>query len=99
MFKELLKDAWPLIEKGAPILAGALGSPVAGIGASLAINMLGSAFGVNPNNIDELKNAIINHPLSNDLLADVENGFSVFFKNRLPLKAEINVKLEWEPIS
>ena len=43
MFKELLTDAWPIIEKTAPIVAAALGGPYAGT-ATLVFNLLSKNF-------------------------------------------------------
>ena len=96
MFKEMLKDVWPLLEKSAPMIASALGAPSIGLPAMIAINALGSKF--NGNNISD---SMKNDPACEDKLCQLENVFSQFFKNpsqQLPLPngIEVNVKINWE---
>jgi hypothetical protein len=100
MFKEILGNAFPIIEKVAPVIASALGSPFNGAAAMFGINLLAHAFGINPSNVNELSDAILSHPDSHDKLSRLEDCFAEWFENnqqyfKLPTKAEFNIKLEW----
>jgi hypothetical protein len=102
MFKEILGEAFPIVQRVAPIIATALGSPIAGSATMFGLNLLASAFGVNPSNIKSLENAIVTDPDAESRLGDLESQFSDWFQSnahkfKMPLKAEINVKLEWQP--
>lgn len=99
MFKEILGEAFPVIQKFAPIIAGAIGSPAAGVASSFAFNLIASAFGLNPGAKDA-GNLILSHPQTEETLTNLENTFSEWFKNnseqfRMPSSVEINVKLNW----
>jgi hypothetical protein len=99
MFNEL-KEVLPIIEHGAPILATALGSPLAGLGTKFAMSLLGLAFGADPKDPASISAAIAAHPEPQNILSRLEANFGDIIKNKyniqLPSKAEINIKLEWE---
>ena len=99
MFKAILGEVFPIIEKSAPIIASILGSPAAGGATSIALNLLGTAFGVNPAHIDDLKSAIMSNPKSDYMIGRLEDMFSSWIKSNgdmiMPRRLEINVKLEW----
>lgn len=100
MFKDILGDAFPVIEKVAPAIASAIASPAAGVVTTFAITLLAHAFGLTPDGVKKLGAAIMDSPDANDRLSGLEETFSNWFKNilptmRFPSKAEINVKLEW----
>lgn len=99
MFKDILGEVFPVIEKAAPIFASVLGSPLAGGATSIALNLLGTAFGVNPAQIEDLKTAIKSNPRSEDIIGRLEDMFSAWIKSNgdmiMPRRLEVNVKLEW----
>lgn len=102
MFKELLGAAFPLIEKAAPVIAGVLGSPGAGLAANWVISLLANKFGVHPSDLPSLSSTIMSDPDCDGKLCDLETSFSDWFKNlnfqplvKLPSKAELHVKIEW----
>ncbi len=95
MFKEILGEAFPLIQHIAPILAGALGSPLAGIGTTAAIHLLGSAFGVKPEEITKLGDVIKSHPEAETKLSLLESIFSELQSVKLPSKIAVSINIEW----
>jgi len=102
--KELLNDAFPIIQKFAPSIAGAIGGPV-GFALGYLIPILASAFGAHPSNIKELISNIVSDPLAADKLDKIDREHGDWFCtlsdnfDRLT-SAEINVKLSWaEPKS
>ena len=78
MFKDLLGDIFPIIEKAAPILATALGSPIAGSASVIALNLLASAFGININDANKLSTAIYADPDAAIKLKEVEEKYASF---------------------
>lgn len=104
MFSEILKAAFPIIEKTAPVLAGALGSPLAGMGANFAISLLSSKFGIKPKDIEDLSHSILNDPNAEDKLTELEETFAHWFatntsKIPLPSNAELNIKVNWNRVN
>jgi hypothetical protein len=102
MFKDLLGDAFPIIEKVAPVIAGILGSPVEGVAAQYVITALGNAFGIAPKEISHLGDAIVNEPLAQDKLSILESVLpQLFAKNSLkfPSHVEISIKADWDAIN
>lgn len=99
MFKEILGDAFPLIEKLAPAFASALTSPMGGAITLTAINLLSNAFGLNPKEVKKLGETIVNDPDSDSILENLEETFSALIRQnwnlKMPTKAEITIKLEW----
>lgn len=100
MFEKILGEAFPLIQQYAPVIATALGSPVAGTATVLGINLLSHAFGIKPNQVDTLEKTIMNDPEATNRLSNLEAIFSEWFKShenqiRMPSKVEMNIKLEW----
>lgn len=98
-FKDLLYDVLPVIEKTAPTIATALGSPAAGI----AIKVLCDSFGCSPNDIPNL---IKNINEDSDSLTKINNAegdylqkIAGLFASRFPLKASMTINLEWEPMN
>lgn len=102
MFKEILGDAFPLIEKFAPVIGNALGSPLGGAAVGYLINILANKFGIDASDIKNLAPAILGDEEAEDKLADLEYTFGDWVKNssrnfqlKLPQKAEITIKVEW----
>jgi len=97
LFKNLLKDAWPIIEKSAPVIASSLQIPYVGT-AMAAINVLAKAFGVENFDIPALGKAIVDDPDCENKLCDIENNYGELLKNiitnHFPSEAEINIKLK-----
>lgn len=100
MFKELLGEAFPIIEKTAPIMASVLGSPIAGTATLWGLDLLSAAFGINPSDPAKLKEAVLQNPNSYNMLNTLEGYFkSNFPQLKAPSKAEINLKIEWDTLS
>lgn len=100
MFKELLHDSWPIIEKFAPSVSTALGSPFGGIATKFGLDLLGASFNLNTPDITQLGSSILQDPNADIKMGFVESMFVEWFKNnsnqiKMPSKAEINIKLEW----
>jgi hypothetical protein len=99
MFNEL-KEVLPIIEHGAPLIATALGSPLAGIGTKFAMSLLGLAFGADPKDPASISAAISSHPEPQNILTQLEANFGDFISNKyhikMPSSAEINIKLAWQ---
>lgn len=101
MFKEVLADVFPLIEKFAPTVANALGSPWAGAVSIGVLNLLGNAFGVNPADPKNLCTHIQATSDAEGILSQLEFNFADWIKSsnvqfKMPNKAELNIKLEWD---
>ena len=93
MFKEILGDAFPLIEKFAPAIATAVATPTAGLATAVGMHLLGVAFGIQPGNADALKDAIMHNP---EQLGSLNEKFVKYFQFvRMPAEAELNIKLKW----
>ncbi len=103
MFSIFLKDILPIIETSAPIIASSLLGP----GAGFAFKLIANAFGLDPKMADEssVKNAISSNTNAPDILQQLERDFGFLFDLKtplafkMPLKAEVNVKLEWSETS
>jgi hypothetical protein len=101
MFKELLADVFPVIEKAAPIIAQALGGPFVGT-AITAFNLLSKVFGSSTYDIPLLVKNIMEDPESHQKLLQIQSDFpaamkEMFIKSlKLPIEAEINIRLVWE---
>lgn len=102
MFKEILGESWPVLQKVAPVIASAIGTPAAGSAAIVGMNLLANALGINPANINQIGPAILSHPDSNEVLSSLESRFSEWFKSyvptlRMPTSLEINIKMTFDP--
>lgn len=96
MFKEILGAAFPIIEKVAPLLASLLGSPYAGIGASMALSTIGKRFGLDENEIGKIQTTILSDPDKENKLIEVENFMSGLFKHvPLPTSFKFNLEVNW----
>jgi len=101
MFKEILADAFPIIEKFAPIVATALGCPIPAI-ASVALNLVSSAFECQKKDLPSLIQTIIADPNAEAKLTQVAGSLpniseqSISNMIRLPTDFEINVKIHWD---
>lgn len=97
---EVLHEALPLVEKFAPTIGSILGG-IPGLASGSALSLLSKAFDTNPSNIHKLGEAIVNDPDAADKLADLDNQHGTwlsYIENIKNLaKAEINIKLEWQP--
>lgn len=87
MFKEILTDVLPIIEKVAPVLANTLSGPYA-ILASHVVSMLIKAFEIENNDIHALAKSITDDPESHIKLLQVQSNIPIylgmlvdFFKN------------------
>jgi len=102
MFKQILGEAFPVLEKVAPLIASVVGTPAAGSAAVVGMNLLSNALGLNPANVEQVGPAILANPDANNILASLEDKFSVWFKNAVPQmkelsSMEINIKMTWDP--
>ena len=98
-FKDLLHDVLPVIEKTAPTIATALGSPAAGI----AVKVLCDSFGCSNNDIPNLISNIQQDSDANSKITNAEGDYlqkiAGLFASRFPLKASLTINLEWEPMN
>jgi hypothetical protein len=99
-FKEVLSDVYPIIEKYAPTLATALGSPLSGMAAVFGANIIANAFGVNVNDVKRLPEIIGSDLDAKEKLCSLEETFSSFFQNasnnfKMPNHLEVTVKASW----
>ena len=99
MIKEMLADAWPVIEKVAPVLAQALGGPIIG-SAVTALGILARKF--NATNWETMLQAITSDPDAESKLQEIDGEFAqslsqaavVSIGKLASLKA--NVELTWK---
>ncbi len=96
--KELLNDAFPIIEKCAPSIAGAIGG-VPGFALGFILPALSKAFNAPSGDIPQLVTNILNDPDNKAKLAKIqdEHGWIATLStemNRLA-GAEITVRLNW----
>lgn len=101
MFKDLLGEAFPVIEKFAPTIATVLGSPLAGTATYVAMNALRSAFNLKDAAPSQIVSEISSNSQSESILKNMENNFAEMFKNsgilvKMPSSIEINLKMSWE---
>ena len=91
----------PIIEKAAPLVAGAMGGPIAGI-ATTAMILLKNAFGLSVEATPaDLISAIQEHPDAETILAKLNATHGTWLAKVVsmvdnPTTAEINVKLTWD---
>lgn len=94
MFKEILGDAFPIIEKFAPILASVLGSPASGFIANVALKAVAKKFDIHDLVSDALPKAITSDPDAEHKLCQLEQMASQFFKeHNIPIPSHIEVNL------
>ena len=97
MFYEFLKDIFPTLEEGAPLIAKALGFPHLSNVAKWAMSLISEAFDLDEDNIDKLPDAIMNDPDHLHKLQEVDQKFSTMIMSRpkeiCVTNAEINIKL------
>lgn len=98
MFKEILGNAWPIIEKVAPTIASFLGSPLINISTTFIVSAISKAFGLDPNDVHKLGEAILNDPLAQDKLGTLEETYkSALTKNfNLRFPNDIKVEMHWD---
>jgi len=92
--KSALMDILPLIEKSAPAIASAIGTPSTGVVVSLLCDL----FGANKNDLTDLVNKVISDPSADKKLVSVQDTFFNNVKGWLsskPSKAVISLCLEW----
>ena len=80
MFKDVLGDAFPLIEKFAPLIATAVSSPAAGAATMIGLNLLANAFGIKPSSLDKLGDSIVGDPNCEKKLCALHNQYEEWFK-------------------
>jgi len=94
MFKEILGDAFPVIEKAAPVLATILGSPASGVIANAALKAVAKKFDIEDLVTDALPKAITTDPDAETKLSEVEKSASDFFKEHgIPLPSHVELNL------
>jgi hypothetical protein len=101
MFRNILDDVFPVIEKVAPVLATVLGSPVAGVATSLGLNLLADKFGVPHADMQNLQDAIKNDPQSESKLSEIDKSLIKFISNQVdnpkPMtKFSMHLDMEWD---
>lgn len=101
--KDALKDIFPLIEQYAPTIARSIGGPF-GMAAQYALPLLINVFNPDKPGIDSLIKSMAVDPAAPGKLIEMEEAhkdfLSLFMQNVNTLaKAEINIKLEWQPDS
>jgi hypothetical protein len=90
----------PMIEKSAPMIASAMGGPIAGI-ATTALILIKNAFGLPTEATPaDLLTAIQSHPDAETILAKLNATHGTWLAKVVsmvdnPTTAEINVKLTW----
>lgn len=92
MLKDIFGEAFPILEKFAPLLAGAVGSPGASFGTAVALNVLARAFDLPPNELGQIKEAIVSDPEAQNKLETIEGNFSNWFKNN-HLTVDMDIKI------
>jgi hypothetical protein len=97
MLKELLGEAFPLIEKFAPSVATLLGSPIAGAATSGAIAMLNLVFGgKEESTVANLATLVSQHPEVESKLKVIESFFSGLTQiTGTPSNFEFSLKIGW----
>lgn len=98
-FKELLGEAFPIIEKCAPVVATAVGGNIAGT-AIAALMLVGKYFNSpKPFRVTDIKDAILNHPESESILKNLAENFSGemvdILKQHFPKEIEINTDVKF----
>lgn len=102
MFKEILSDVWPILEKSAPFISSLVGAPYASVPAVLAMQTLASKFGLSVDEVHKLPSIMQNDPACNDKLCEIESFFSHWLQGtngsfQMPITdAEINIKLKFK---
>jgi len=101
--KELFSDALPIISKFAPTIGNAIGGPF-GVAAGYIIPVLADAFGVHLSQISGLPRKILSDTAAQEKLEQIETEHGAWVDGLMDsvnnlAKAEINVKLEWQPAS
>jgi hypothetical protein len=86
----------PFLLRSAPILAGALGSPIAG----MVTGLVATAFNADPKDIDDIVRRISTDPKSEEKLSKLENDQGSFIKSLLftkPLaKIDLHIVVEYD---
>lgn len=98
--KELLGEAFPIIAKFAPTIAGALGGQM-GFAAGYIIPILANAFDAHPTDLKSLISNIVNDPNTQTKLQNIEDEHCDWLCTTLDSignlsEAEINIKLKWQ---
>lgn len=101
--KDMLGEAFPILEKFAPDIAAGIGGPV-GIALSAALPLLGKAFGSGAGDLPGLAAAIVGDPNVQEKLAALNEEHATWMANftkefPFPSSAEINIKLNWDHIN
>ena len=100
-FKEMFNDVLPIITSVAPTIGAAIGGPV-GAATGYVIPILASAFGVHSTDVKGLVDKIANNGEAQNILASLEREHGDWVNSMMDTvanlsKAEINIKLEWQP--
>lgn len=98
--KEIFKDALPIISRFAPSVGAAIGGPF-GAAAGAAIPLLASTFDTQTADLKGLVSKIISDPDAESKLKSCEiehlSWANLLDEVHNLTRAEINIKLEWEP--
>lgn len=99
LIHEALTDALPIIENAAPLVASAIGSPLAGV----AIKCIEDVLGLKGGDLPALTSHILSDTSINDKLASAQSHFMQYLQsnclNRPLLKANISINLEWDSLN
>lgn len=103
ILKDKFKDVLPIISKFAPSIASAIGGPF-GMAAGYIIPILANAFGTNPGDINGIVHQLMNDPMAESKLEDLEHEHGDWLCTLTQsvsnlVKANINISLEWQPDS
>jgi len=84
----ILSQILPIIENASPIIAGALGSPIAGI----VINVLCKAFDANPGDVNDVVSKIASNENAKDIIKTVEQNHLPWLMSALSVSRLSNIK-------
>jgi hypothetical protein len=95
-FKEAFAELLPVIEKAAPMIASALGGPLAGT-ASVAVSALAKVYGSLPSDIPSLIKDIKNDSDSDTKLKNAQSLFqqSMFESYAGLLPRKLTIVIDW----
>lgn len=99
IFAEGLHEAFPIIQKFAPVISTVIGG-VPGIAATSALSLLGAAFNAHPSDLHQLATNIMGDTEAASKLTTLEGyhaSWLPFADNLKKLKkAEIHLILDWD---
>ena len=92
---EIFREILPIAIRCAPMIAGALGSPL----SSIALELLAQAFGGTSADPADLADKIKSNPNAEGILATLETQHAPYFKAlrsiKMPNSAKLTLELNW----